>query len=327
VNGIIADTALSICTQMFLRMLYLLAALSFRRYALGKKQSSELNNRSWLICLIFALLSLYVFYCICEITRNHVNFSFLTLIAIFIILSVFNILIFFQIDKISEYYRLKKENDDISQYLQLQESEMQQYKKYNEKIQNMSHDLKHEYNLFTILLQEKKYDELEATIASKLNLMEQSKNYISTKDSFLDALVNFKIANAEKSNIQVKTELMISDIVPIEHDKLSVIIGNVFDNAIEHCSKHPAPILITVIIKYIGNVFILEVKNPVDKPVQISENMSVKTSKDDHFHHGFGLRSIISTVHSLNGIFKITCTDTEFTAAVSIITKEENTHD
>lgn len=323
VDNILDGTDYFIYCHVLLNFIYLLIALFLQRFLTEKNKDISQGYHAWLVCILTACASLYTFSCIIRLSRTNISSGHLTVITVFIILSIINCFIFYQVNELSDYYFVKKEYDDINQYIKLLDNQLNMYKNYNNEVQTISHNLKHDYNLLHIMLEEENYDGIKDFISKHMDNVKKIKIYISSNDSFVDALVNFKLSYADNMNIHAKTNIIVEKSIPIDRDKLSIIIGNLFDNAIEHLSSHQLyDGKISVTLKYIGNVFIFEIRNPVAEKVLISQDMSVKTSKDDKFHHGFGLRSIISTVNSLNGLFKIECTDQEFIANIYIITEE-----
>ena len=86
-------------------------------------------------------------------------------------------------------------------------------------------------------------------------------------------------------------------------EDLVTLLANLLDNAIEACEK-----LDTIQFKMVleEGQLILSVRNPVNTPVQIKNNMIV-TSKKDSLHHGIGLSNVDAVIKKYGGTSVLAC--------------------
>lgn len=322
----INDTLSNNLTLLSCEVLYnfgnLLFALYLYKIFTHKKESVHATYH-WTILILSSFLSLYIFFCISKISRENHDSGYMIMISVFLLLTMFNSFIFYSLDKIDEYHNIKKENETIQQYMLFQEHQIEIQKRHSERIHTMQHDMKHIFRDISILLEQQNYAEIEKLLANRMEYFHDSGIYINTCDCFINALFNYELSLAYAANITWSSDILIEQPVNIAKDDLSLIICNLFDNVLEYFERtHSKEPSFYFQLKYIGNVFIFEITNPVEENIEISEDMSIKTSKDNHFYHGFGLRSIIAIVKKLNGVFKLSCENGYFTADVFIDSTE-----
>ena len=119
-----------------------------------------------------------------------------------------------------------------------------------------------------------------------------------TGNDALDAILNTKIAVAEQDGIQCSASVSSVEL-PLSQSDISVLIGNLMDNAYEAASKAPEK-WIGVKICGLDNAVSIRVHNTTAHPV-LAENPFLLTSKEDRKLHGLGTRNIRRIVNRYNG--------------------------
>lgn len=95
------------------------------------------------------------------------------------------------------------------------------------------HDLINHFETISHLMQQST-DKAQEYINTVLNnRLGQIKTMIKTGNDCFDAIANAKIARCEKYNINCRVRVMEHSLDILSHDEISVIFGNIFDNAIE----------------------------------------------------------------------------------------------
>lgn len=96
------------------------------------------------------------------------------------------------------------------------------------------------------------------------------------------------------------------------------ILANALDNAIEAVQALPTEerSIMLRIWRDMSMTFI-HVENPYNHNITMSEDLP-ETTKSDHVHHGFGLKSIQSTVQQYNGQLYIDASDHIFTLTIAL---------
>lgn len=140
-------------------------------------------------------------------------------------------------------------------------------------------------------------------------------NVIKTGNSMADAILNSKISLAKSKSIPLKVDAHIPVKLKMSEVDLCVIIGNLFDNAIEASIRLPEnERMIRVYMDVKGTQLYISFTNFTATKKQAKLNNRFKTSKGDG--HGFGLVRIDDIVERLGGYISRNSEDGAFTTEI-----------
>ena len=114
----------------------------------------------------------------------------------------------------------------------------------------------------------------------------------------IDYIVNAKLSNIESRQIKISGN--ISDIIGIEDIDLSIVLGNILDNAIE-ATEGICNAVIDLYFFDKNNYHNIICKNTINQSV-LSDNPDLKTKKDEKLYHGFGIQSVKEIVSYYKGM-------------------------
>lgn len=138
--------------------------------------------------------------------------------------------------------------------------------------------------------------------------------------STLDFMLNIKKRNMDNLNVHFELNVKIGSI-PMEDADFVVLLGNLFDNAIEAVEKCAIKDrVIQLSIQSINEMFILNIKNTSHSKPYI-KNKRFITNKTNMNKHGCGIESVKHIVDKYNGYISFQYDSTFF--EVSIIINEE----
>ena len=122
---------------------------------------------------------------------------------------------------------------------------------------------------------------------------------LKTGNVMVDAILNSKLTLIQEQNIRVDATAAVPEDISISGIDLSVIIGNLLDNAMEACMKLPdKERFIRIYIDIIKKQLYISVTNSMpEEPMKLDERFH--SSKGDS--HGFGLLRIDSIVEKHGG--------------------------
>lgn len=111
-----------------------------------------------------------------------------------------------------------------------------------------------------------------------------------------------------REKININFDINLPKSLPIEYVDLSIVLGNLLDNAIESCMKsgNKAPkIQLKMYMK--GNYLIIKEENSKASEIVFKEEVFPQkyTTKEDKENHGFGLQNIQRVVNQYDGILKL----------------------
>jgi two-component system sensor histidine kinase AgrC len=173
-------------------------------------------------------------------------------------------------------------------------------KQYNE-IKSIRHDMKNHLQCILSLIKKTKYDEsqeyVEDMLENKLDFVYQ---FIDTNNNIINVISNAKLTLCR--NEKIKTVINISSFrLEMDDSDICVILGNLFDNAIEACKKIDEDKMIYFEISQKKGYVNFIIKNSIKKSV-LKSNPNLKTNKSNAVWHGIGLKSAKETVSRYGGM-------------------------
>lgn len=270
----------------------------------NKKANILLSMSSIIIVMIAALMYFT------QLINNKYNTNIFNLLF-FIIMLIMIVSVYFIIETIikneeknNEYILIKQQNDLLNKYISEQEEVFISWK---ERI----HNYKHKMIAINQMLLQKQYSDAEKYIEKELGLFNDKAFYVHTGNNTIDALLNNKMNFAKKYGIIFSTNISITGSLKISDMDLSVILGNLIDNAIEAVQSESEK-NVYLQISADETMFVIKIANTYTKP-----ELTMETSKDKKFH-GIGIKSVKNIVSGYNGEFTLTLADRIVTASVII---------
>ncbi|HCT5626674.1 TPA: GHKL domain-containing protein, partial [Enterococcus faecalis] len=171
---------------------------------------------------------------------------------------------------------------------------LNEIKRNRTNVLKLKHDLKNQYLTILGLIENEEVNEAIDYIKSSFDILEPpTKTYAA--DGVLNYLLNEKLAEARKNQINVDHQIFVSKNIKINNDVLTIVIGNIIDNAIQ-ASKRIKPIdrYVNIIIKQVNNDLFIEVSNNYN-----SEEIFTRKHRKDK---GLGMKNIGDLLQQLGGI-------------------------
>lgn len=171
----------------------------------------------------------------------------------------------------------------------------------NDEIHRLVHDVKHHLNTIHNL---SKSVEVDSYIASVENELQKSTAFSKTGNKILDIILNEYFILCHAKNIEFETEIRTANLDFIEPAKLTALLNNILDNAVEATEKCKTP-RIFLSINRSDNFNVLCCTNTcLSSPVFVNENLI--TTKKDKSLHGYGTKSIIKILKEYNATHTFT---------------------
>lgn len=263
--------------------------------------------RMFLLCIfniiiVFAAFLFYKYTYIFKGTEKTYIFSIIVCVMILTIL-IANI-----IQRMIEYSQKEIEWN-------IREEEYKKQLFYTKNIEDMlssikaeRHDFRHHVNCLYGLINLNKTEDAKNYIENLTEEVIQFDEMININHPILASLINIKLMKAKRENIKVDINIDLPDKVNVDPLDLSIIIGNLMDNAIEACMDSKTKNKFINLCLYIKrHHLIIKLVNSkcseiIIKPEMVGENF---TSKQDVENHGYGLSNIDHVIKKYNGILKI----------------------
>ncbi|OON98722.1 MAG: hypothetical protein ATN35_03675 [Epulopiscium sp. Nele67-Bin004] len=246
---------------------------------------------------VVPLLSLYVVY----------NFwdNYLLVVSIIII----NILMLKIYSLVQNQSNITMKNRLYLQQLALKKEYYQQIDMLVEASRKTNHDIK--YHLVTIreCLIKQNPDEAKKYVD---NLIEgnDKKLLANTNNITIDGIINSKSQIIVDNNIQFDANISIPVVLPFQNTDISILFGNMLENAIEATLKVEEK-FIKLNIKFEDNILIVSCINSYNGEV-LRRSGTFRTTKEDKNNHGFGTKSIVEVCEKYNGQANFEYSDNQF---------------
>lgn len=196
----------------------------------------------------------------------------------------------------------------------------QQYSELNEayeKYRCLIHDEKHMILYLQECIQNENLHEAAAFLNSYQRNFVKEKQCSWTGIPTLDFMLNIKKRKMDELQIRFEIDCKIEDI-PMEDADFIVVLGNLFDNAIEATAKCEAPERkIDLFIQNINEMFVLKMKNSSMSRPKVKNERFV-TDKKEKDKHGWGIESVRHIVDKYNGSVMFQYDTDEFEASIII---------
>ena len=134
---------------------------------------------------------------------------------------------------------------------------------------------------------------------------------LKTGNVSLDAILSAKIAQAKAENIAVTVKANVPDTLSISDLELSIIVGNLLDNAIEACRTVAGERFIRIFISMKGTMLYFSMLNAAG--AKKKKTGSLFTTHKDGLH-GFGLRRAEAILNDHGGWVKYNSEDGAFSS-------------
>ncbi len=203
-------------------------------------------------------------------------------------------------------------------YLKLVEYQTEQSEKHLNEVRSIhkemrgyKHDFHHHLQALKGQLEAGEVDRALAYIEQLDNQLMNVDTLLKTGNVSLDAIFSAKIFQAQAENITVTVKANVPDTLTISDLELSIIIGNLLDNAIEACRTVTGERFIRIFISMKGTMLYFSMLNAAGAKRKKTGSLFA-THKDGV--HGFGLRRAEAIIEEHGGWIKYNSEDGAFTS-------------
>ena len=181
----------------------------------------------------------------------------------------------------------KMEQELQQQKYEAQERDMDEIRELYAHLQKAKHDAKHHITLLETLLETGRVEEAYAYLkeySSSEQLLKMDK--VCSRNMVVNYLISMKSARMQEAGIHFICSIC-DQITGVSDVDLNILLGNLFDNAIEACERRNGIREISLTIKRRGAYLVIIMENTAGENVSFAE-----TAKPDKVNHGYGLSSM-----------------------------------
>lgn len=282
--------------------LYLVTAYILTRFFHDK---IKLKKEEYIIIIIYYIIFLIVVLLSIAMSRN-VDFSLIwqkTFLILDMLMFIANIIVLKMIFHINQQNHYEMENALLYMQITQQEKRIREEEKNYREVQLLRHDLKRYLVTYRQLLQEGKYEVIEADIDKILGKRLNTNYCVYTENTILNAVICEKMEQCSIKNIKIEVQVNADkDMDSIEY---GVVLSNLLDNAIEAEEQEKEEnryICLNMGVEQ--NMIHLVVSNYIAESV-LQNNTLLETSKKNKQLHGIGLRGVKEFVKNKKGEIEI----------------------
>ncbi|MGE4509057.1 MAG: sensor histidine kinase [Eubacteriaceae bacterium] len=265
------------------------------------KNETQLSIKNWGLLLFIPLSSLFIILSLIstqDLLRTQVIICLLLMLVI-------NFSTFFLYDHISKLYLTEIERLNLVQQNRYYTNQLNLIETSVKRTNAFKHDLKNHLSAIASLLEKQEYSLAVKHINTITGDYFDQNQTISTGNADIDSILNYKIQEAQNQNIMVLSEILIPEKINLPSYDTTIILGNIFDNAIRAVSELEASKkVIKFNLNYNKNRLLIFAKNPYSHSVvtPAKEKLLFNLYKTEH---GIGLKNVEHCVKKFNGSMEI----------------------
>lgn len=290
----------SIVTDLLILICELIAAR-----LLGREAKKEYSQGVWIL-LVIPVLSILMLHFL--VTANLGNRKLLVVVSIGILM--INMVVFYLYHTLIAIHQQLREKEMLEQQIKVYANQIDVIERTQKKVRILRHDIIHHIKeLYSLVIRDEKRE-----VVKYLETMEASmtneKEYVASGNRDIDGILNYMLEKAKSDLAKVEIWIKIPADLNTNTFELTVILGNLLDNAIEAAKQTDEKLLVFKMSAEKGLLFI-EVYNKHNKKVG-TETDRLVTSKADKANHGLGLESVKEIVDRHKGVMSISHNENNF---------------
>lgn len=277
------------------------------------KKGETVPNSNWFSIAFIPVSSLFVVLLLFQAR----GISMMQVMTGVVLIMLINFATFYLYDVITAALSDKMQSMLILEQNKYYDKQLETIKTSLQTTSAIRHDLKnHMFSIHT-LIENRDMDEALNYISEIMEDIGTRKDRSATGNTVIDSIVNFKLQEAEQSGIKSNLELKIPEKLDIPSFDMTVILGNLLDNAIKAVHEVKENPYINLKIKFDKGRLMIQVDNPYAGEI-IEENGQILTTHDDKENHGIGLQSVKKAIQKYDGIMNIEYDENIFSVTLLI---------
>ncbi len=217
---------------------------------------------------------------------------------------VINFMVFFLFDRISLLYKERQESALIKQQNEYYANQLLLVENLHQSTSKLRHDIKNHLLTINSYLEERNIEKAQKHISSIIGAYQGKVEVVHTGFPAVDGLLNFKLRSVSDLGIKINIKADLPSDFNFSPFDLTVILGNLIDNALQAVSQVEKDKFIDLRMKYSKGMMIIKVSNPYKTAVK-KERGKIVTTKADKENHGWGLKNVDEVLEKYNGTSKI----------------------
>lgn len=294
-------------TSVVMLLLHLLItlpwALEVRRYFIPMLDNRRVGNEwnyYWLVPTVFYIIWQYQINggtkTGLENIQNPYNVVFL------FIINFGSLLIYYIMLKLDGQLVKNLELEEQQRYQDLELVAFQTLQERMQETRRMRHDLRHHIHMVNYYLEEKEYDKLQEYVNTYRDSIPDGERIRFCENRMVNNILFYFAIQAKEQHIDFSVKLAIPDDLHVNDHEISVLLGNLLENAVEACAEQKDKKR-RIIVKGKGdaNSLIFTIDNTCENEILRDKKGELLTTKPHG--NGIGVSSAKKIVERYNGFF------------------------
>lgn len=306
-NSSIGITVISICTFAVVLLLENLRDI---------KEGKEIPFSYWFAILFVPVSTIYLLLFTSSLFDPNRGGSPWLMVLNNAIILLINILVFYMYNKIARLVAVEGEKDLITQQNKYFQEQLCLMQDSQEATKSIRHDMRNHLASIKARIETGEYQRAEKYITDTIGQLEKKEEISRTGHFLLDSIINYKLRNIIKFGVQLQYTAVIPKDLEIDDFDLTIILGNLLDNALEALKRtNAAERLLEIYLSYEKGCFLIKLQNTYNGDLLIEKGLPV-TRKSKAHYHGIGLKNIQTVAAKYHGSLDITHENEIFTVEV-----------
>jgi len=257
-------------------------------------------NYYWLVPLVFYIIWQYQINSGTETGLENIQNPYN---VIFLFIINFGALLIYYLMIILDGQLLKNiELEEQQHYRQLELVEYQALQERMEETRRMRHDLRHHIHTVTYFLEEKQYDKLQEYANTYRESIPDGEKIRFCEHPVINNILFYFASHAKNHEIDFDAKLSISKDMTMNEHELSVLLGNLLENAVDACLEQKSSKR-RIIVKGKGDQhsLVFTIDNTCENELKKNKKGDLLTTKTDG--SGIGVNSAKKIVERYQGFF------------------------
>lgn len=282
-------------------------------------ESAIVHRGSWKIVTVSSVSIILLWAFLAEGADRNEEAPYINSFVCLLVLAV-NLAFMLFDEIIAREKRVAEELKAQNQLIALQMRNQDEVNNMYQGILSLKHDMNNHLHTISGYLQVGEYAKAQEYVGKIAGEVSGIKSFHSG-NAVVDALIGSKTALAEMNGIAVETDMAVPSELAITDEELTVLIGNLYDNAIDANMRLTDVSKRFIQIKILydsGNLLILFENAALQ---QSSDARIWATTKEDSSAHGFGIRNMDRIINKYGGYCERELKDHVFRCRIRIPSK------
>jgi two-component system sensor histidine kinase AgrC len=299
-DQIMVNILMNAGSKIFLLLLVLLVSLKLKKQSFHSVEYNLLLFTTPIVSTVIFLIMALSF------TPEKINVPLYTSIVIgILILNIINCIL---IDRTYQNMTVQNENNDLLRQLKFQKEKYTQLNESYKQSRRIIHDIKKHYFVIKEYAAHDMNEKITEYLESAINSLESTYIKYNTGNLVIDSMLTNYENIASKNGVEFSAKVNVDyNMIPVKEYDLSIIIGNLLDNAINATCLNPSENHVTpaagryikVLLSTENKRFYIACENSVSKPDQDSGSAA------DNSDHGYGLINVDDMVSKYYGFMSV----------------------